>query len=74
MSISFITTSEEADKDEAPELAKLIVGLTSTTADEKTKKSWIELSLDVENCDLALTISSFDLKLLLYVIAELFKR
>ncbi len=39
MSISFITTSEEADKDEAPELAKLIVGLTSTTADEKTKKS-----------------------------------
>lgn len=68
--------SEEAEREDVAELERLMLelGLTSTMAEENRKKSWILLSFAGENWDLAFTISSLDLKLLLYVIAELFNR
>lgn len=45
------------------EIDKLAIGLTSTIAEQKTKKSCKEFNFAVENWDFALTIYSPDFKL-----------
>lgn len=59
---SFKAFSVEEFK-ELVEFVRFIKGLTSMTAEQKIKKSWIELSLATENWDFVFTISSLDLKL-----------